>query len=164
MPEDDRDGRCGAPTRSGRPCRSRPPAGQGRCRRHHQAGPTSPSGLSPRALRLWAEILDEWELDPDALLLLELACRATTRMERAEELLDEAGGLMSTGSMGQAVAHPLLGVIDRERRAVLAALKQLDLAPPDDDPDEQRDDHGRFTAPPTSTAGAQVVPIRRRNA
>jgi phage terminase small subunit len=104
--------------------------------------PRTPSGLSPRARRLWREVTGGWELDADQLAVLEAGCRALTRMRAAEaQVADE--GLTSPGSKGQPRPHPLLAVVDTERRAFLAALKQLDLER-DDERAQPRNFRGQF--------------------
>jgi P27 family predicted phage terminase small subunit len=122
----------------------------------------APAGLSTRARRLWREVASGWDLDPDERVVLEEACRALTRVEQLEERVT-ADGPVTAGSKGQPREHPLLPAIDRERRAVLVALKQLGL----DREVEQvqgRDSRGRFGDLRGRYAKGQqpkVVPIRR---
>jgi phage terminase small subunit len=102
----------------------------------------TPAGLHTRARRLFREVVDGWELDPDRLVLLEAAARALTRLLDAEAQV-AADGLTVVGSRGQPRPNPLLATIDTERRAVAVLLKQLDLAR-DEDEEPARDWRGKF--------------------
>lgn len=121
------------------------------------APPRAPAGLSRRARRLWRDVVEGWELDTDSLAVLESACRAWTRMEAAEDAV-ERDGLTVAGSRGQPVQHPLLPVVDRERAAALAALKQLGLETAEESAGPPpRDTQGRYRP-------RNVVDLGRRRA
>lgn len=92
--------------------------------------PEVPEGLGDKALLVWTEITDEYELRADELRILEDACREVDLVERMEEQLAKES-LLSTGSMGQTVAHPLVQEL-RQHRAVIKSLFGA-LKLPDDD-------------------------------
>lgn len=89
----------------------------------------APSGLSKAANRRWNDIVERWDLRPDELSVLERACRTMDTISALEAIVEEQG-LMTTGSMGQAVTHPAIQEA-RQQSALLNSLwKALRL--PDD--------------------------------
>jgi phage terminase small subunit len=88
--------------------------------------PRAPAGLSKQAQRLWRDTLATYVVEADRLVTLELACRALTRLEAAEAVLD-SDGLTTTGSKGQVVPHPMLAAVDRERSAYVRLVRLLGL-------------------------------------
>lgn len=82
--------------------------------------PKIPQGLGPKALEVWTEIAEGYDLRIDELRVLEDACREIDLIERLEEALKDAD-LIVTGSMGQPVASPLVQEL-RQHRGVLARL------------------------------------------
>lgn len=92
---------------------------------------TAPRTLGTHGKALWAEITGKYELRPDELRALEDACSATDMLAAFEAAWVDAGRpYTSKGSMGQLVEHPLIGSIDKQRKARQAFLRQLKL--PDD--------------------------------
>jgi hypothetical protein len=59
-----------------------------------------PRGYSPDARRLWGRVLAGWNLDPPALTILDMACRALMRVREAQQLLAR-DGLITTDRFGQ---------------------------------------------------------------
>lgn len=92
----------------------------------------APAGLSKAANARWNDVVRRWDLRPDELSVLERACRTMDTITALEAVV-EAEGLMTTGSMGQTVAHPAL----QEARQQSALLKSLwkSLKLPDEDSD-----------------------------
>lgn len=86
--------------------------------------PRAPQRLSAAGRRLWRETVDEHELRPDELLLLEKACRTADDLDRLEEAM-AVEPLTTTGSTGQVRAHPLLAEIRGMRQLLAALLRQL---------------------------------------
>ena len=85
----------------------------------------APRGLSDKAARLWHGVTDGFTLRDDEYELLEAACREIDLIARMQREIDQ-DGVMTTGSMGQPVAHPLLGEVRQHRvvlKGLLAALK-----------------------------------------
>ncbi|MEV7654667.1 hypothetical protein AB0O39_10895 [Streptomyces anulatus] len=79
-----------------------------------------PAGLGDKALVVWTEISEGYDLRIDELRVLEDACREIDLIERLEADLQHAE-LIVTGSMGQPVASPLVQEL-RQHRGVLARL------------------------------------------
>ena len=73
----------------------------------------------------WAEVVRDYELGPDGLALLELACSALVRWREAREVLD-VEGMTLPGRWGERL-HPLVNVEKDSRLAALRALRELDL-------------------------------------
>lgn len=84
----------------------------------------APTGLGSKAKRLWSDISGNYELRFDELRILEDACREVDLIEGMESELQlsiNAGEWLVKGSMGQDVAHPLIGEL-RAHRSLLAQL------------------------------------------
>ena len=98
--------------------------------------PKPPVHLAKGGVALWKDVTGKYELRADELRALEDACAATDMLDEFMEAWREAGRpYMSTGSMGQEVEHPLIGSIDKQRKARQAFLAKLKL--PDDGTAEQ---------------------------
>lgn len=82
--------------------------------------PDPPEGLGSKALVVWSEVSDAYDLRVDELRVLEDACREIDLIERLEAELRGAE-LIVVGSMGQPVANPLVQEL-RQHRGVLARL------------------------------------------
>lgn len=101
-----------------------------------------PKHLSDPGKKLWEDVTGKYELRADELRTLEDACAATDMIE-ALWIIWAADGYpaVAKGSMGQLVEHPLIGSIDKQRKARQAFLRQLKL--PDEPsgvkPNQQRD-------------------------
>lgn len=103
--------------------------------------PNPPSTLQDAGKALWLEVVDVYDLRSDELRALEDACAASDMLAEFTKAWIEMGRpYMSRGSMGQEVEHPLIGSIDKQRKARQAFLRQLKL--PDEGgarPNQQRD-------------------------
>lgn len=98
--------------------------------------PAAPVGLGERGLKLWRDTLEELELDPDELLLLEEAARLADELDQMGVLLANSS-LLSTGSRGQQVANPLIREIRGHRLALSRILRQLGATRPGEDEQER---------------------------
>ena len=94
--------------------------------------PKAPTRLSAVGRRLWREVVADYTLRPDELVLLEKACRTADDSARLDTALLDAPMLVS-GSMGQQRAHPLLHESRQTRSLLAALLKQLGLPDPADE-------------------------------
>lgn len=93
--------------------------------------PKPPENLSVSGRKLWKQVVSKYQLRADELRTLEDACAATDMVQMfTQSWLDLGQPLISKGSMGQEVEHPLIGSIDKQRKARQAFLRQLKL--PDD--------------------------------
>jgi hypothetical protein len=103
----------------------------------------APAGLAAAGRKLWAEVTAKYSLRPDELRTLEDACAATDMLADFTRAWREMGRpYITKGSMGQDVEHPLIGSIDKQRKARQQFIRQLKL--PDDPsssarPNQQRD-------------------------
>lgn len=89
--------------------------------------PKPPKDLSREAKHWWRELVDEYQLDDvAALLILQTGLEAFDRMRRAQALLKSAGEVVND-RFGQEKAHPAI-IIERDSRAaMMSALRQLNL-------------------------------------
>lgn len=93
--------------------------------------PDAPKHLKDPGVSLWVEVVEKYDLRADELRVLGAACAASDMVAAFEQAwVDEGYPLTTKGSMGQLVEHPLIGSIDKQRKALAAFLKQLKL--PDD--------------------------------
>lgn len=84
----------------------------------------TPTKLGRKARRTWLAMIDEYDLGPHELRILEDACREIDLIDRMEaELQDPDFELVVRGSMGQPVSSPIVQEI-RQHRAVIARLFQ----------------------------------------
>lgn len=90
--------------------------------------PEPPEVLSDAGRALWLSVVEKYDLRADELRTLEDACAATDMLAEFQKAWVELGRpYMSKGSMGQEVEHPLIGSIDKQRKARQAFLRQLKL-------------------------------------
>lgn len=88
--------------------------------------PRPPKRLSREAKKWWTRILEGWDLDDAALMILESALDAFDTMRAAQALVAK-DGLVSTDRFGQVKAHPAT-LIERDAKATLLRhLKALGL-------------------------------------
>ena len=91
----------------------------------------APSSLGDAGKALWAEHASKYALRPDELARLEMACRARDMVARLDAAWSEMGcPMVSKGSMGQEVIHPVIGELRAQQAqvdAILARLKLPDL-------------------------------------
>ena len=87
-----------------------------------------PSTLNDAGRVLWESVAGKYGLRPDELAILEDACATTDMVAALEGAWDEAGRpMVSAGSMGQEVIHPLIGELRAQRAYRDAALARLKL-------------------------------------
>jgi hypothetical protein len=106
------------------------------------SNPTPPSTLQDAGKALWLEVVKSYTLRSDELRALEDACAASDMLaEFTTAWIGMGRPYMSKGSMGQEVEHPLIGSIDKQRKARQAFLRQLKLpdTPGGVKPNQQRD-------------------------
>ena len=85
-----------------------------------------PAGLGPAGSRLWKDVISQYKLRVDELVLLENACRTVDYIARLDaDLVDRP--LTAKGSMGQEREHPLLSEARAQRLALARLLGQMDL-------------------------------------
>lgn len=89
---------------------------------------TAPKGLDSVGSKLWRDVTGKYDLRVDELTVLEKACRASDRIVAME--LELGVRVMSIGSMGQPVVHPLVAEIRAHEAQVASLLARLKL--PDD--------------------------------
>lgn len=103
----------------------------------------APGDLADAGVALWDSIAGKYALRPDELARLAAVCRTADTTSFLEKAWIDLGRPMITkGSMGQEVIHPLIGELRSQRAALDAALARLRL--PDDADDaaavnQQRD-------------------------
>ena len=91
------------------------------------SGRRAPEGLEQAGKRLWTAVNRELELAADQAELLRQACQTADLIAAASAVL--AGGDMVTeGSTGQPVGHPMIAVLADQRR-LLAHLLRAVTAP-----------------------------------
>ena len=104
--------------------------------------PKAPTTLAPAGRKLWTDVLATYDLRVDELRVLANACGAADMLADLEKGWRDLGRpFMSGGSMGQEVEHPLIGSIDKQRKALAGFLKQLGLPdePGGEKPNQQRE-------------------------
>ena len=88
----------------------------------------APSHLATAGQKLWRDVVTKYDLRPDELRALEDACAATDMLaEFTKAWADLGRPYMSKGSMGQEVEHPLIGSIDKQRKARQSFLAKIKL-------------------------------------
>ncbi|MEV5353273.1 hypothetical protein [Streptomyces sp. NPDC052693] len=120
-----------------------------------------PVGLGERGLKLWTDTLEDLELDPDELVLLEEACRLADELDEMGAAL--AGGkLVSKGSRGQPVANPMIREIRGHRLALARVLRQLGATRPGEDEQERLtpSQRGRKAAIARHHGSRSLAPVR----
>lgn len=107
--------------------------------------PKAPANLGARARRMWRDVVGPYQLRPDELLILERACRELDVVERIEgELAGDS--LTARGSMGQPVAHPLVGELRQHTNTLRSLLASLNLPDEDGRAGESRSSSARAAA------------------
>lgn len=92
-----------------------------------KAPPKAPAHLSPDARAWWASVVQDYELEPHHVHLLQSAAEAWDRMQQARKALADHGGLTFTGANGDLKTHPAVA-IERDARIAFARLvRELDL-------------------------------------
>jgi hypothetical protein len=93
--------------------------------------PRKPTGLSPKSGRFWAEVVRDFDLRPDEVVILSEACRVMDIVEQLDKAL-RGQPLTVPGSAGNIREHPLLSEARQQRLALSRLLRQLDLPEAED--------------------------------
>lgn len=89
---------------------------------------SAPVGLGREGVSLWDSVASKYQLRPDDLTVLRSACKVADRIQMLEDVDRELGHpIVSKGSMGQPVIHPLVGEIKAQHATLASLLKQLKL-------------------------------------
>lgn len=84
-----------------------------------------PASLGDAGASLWKQVTGKYELRADELVVLEAACRASDRVVAMEAERD--GAVMTVGSMGQPIVHPLIAEVRAHEAQVASLLGKLKL-------------------------------------
>jgi hypothetical protein len=99
--------------------------------------PRAPAGLGEAGRRFWREMAAAYEFAPAELETLRQACRVVDVLARIDEELAVAD-VVSVGSRGQPVRHPLLEASADQRALLDQLLRALSLPMPDEDVGRRR--------------------------
>lgn len=91
--------------------------------------PEPPSHLSDEAGEMWAEIVRQWVIGPEALPLLRAGLEQWDSYQAARAVLAEEGPTVQTGK-SMVRTHPAAGVAKDALREFRLCFKQLGLEPP----------------------------------
>jgi len=80
-----------------------------------------PQGLGAHGRALWRSVLEKYGLTPAEMELLHTLCSASHQLYRINLAIKGSQHLVSTGSQGQLVGHPLLA----EARAHAETVRRL---------------------------------------
>jgi hypothetical protein len=86
----------------------------------------APRGLGGAGRRLWRDVVGQYGLRVDELILLESACKTLDYIEKLDAAMADQP-LLSKGSMGQDRENPLLSEVRQQRLALARLLRQIDL-------------------------------------
>jgi P27 family predicted phage terminase small subunit len=95
--------------------------------------PPAPAHLRTETQAWWTKIVDEYDLPPHALRILETACDAFDRMLQAREALAKDGPVF-TNRFGEPRTHPSVAIERDSRLAFIRATRELNLDLADDAP------------------------------
>ncbi len=90
---------------------------------------SAPSGLGAAGRRLWRELTDAYEFSPGELETVRQACRVSDVLDRIDRALVDAD-VVTKGSRGQPVRHPLLDASVDNRALLDQLLRSLALPMP----------------------------------
>lgn len=94
-----------------------------------------PKHLGSSGGALWVSIAPKYVLRPDESARLDAACKTADALQMLEDAWRDLGyPMVSKGSMGQEVIHPLIGEIRTQRASLASLLAGLKL--PDDESGE----------------------------
>lgn len=94
--------------------------------------PPRPADLRSAGRRLWADVVDSFELGADELANLRAACRLEDELVDLRKAM-KGQPMTVEGSTGQLVAHPLLAEIRRHSELLTKHLALLSLPAGDED-------------------------------
>lgn len=95
--------------------------------------PPPPAHLRAETRDWWTRIVDEYDLPPHSLRILETACDAFDRMVQARETLAKEGPTF-TNRFGEPRTHPSVAIERDSRVAFIRAIRELCLDVADDAP------------------------------
>lgn len=105
-------------------------------------GLVAPSGLGSAGLELWESVAADFELNVAEQRALAGACRSVDELARLEEALDGAP-VLTVGSTGQPVVHPLFGEVRAHRTTLVKLLRAVGLGEAEDELAARRSAAGR---------------------
>lgn len=88
--------------------------------------PEAPDHLGPKTREWWDDLVEEYALESHHLRLLEAACTAWDRAEKARDLV-EAEGEIYEDRFGQPKEHPAVGIERKARNEFRLLLRELQL-------------------------------------
>ena len=92
------------------------------------AKPKAPADLGKSGSALWSDVVGKYDLRADELRTLEDACRLSDMIDALSAAWAEDGKpMMTAGSMGQLVIHPLIDKLADHRMKRSALLSKLKL-------------------------------------
>jgi phage terminase small subunit len=86
-----------------------------------------PAGIGPAGRKVWRDTLSDYTLTPAEISVLHALCTATDQLRRIENAIKGLRSLVSNGSQGQLVGHPLLGEYRAHAETVRKLAAQLAL-------------------------------------
>lgn len=91
----------------------------------------APSGLSREAQGLWREVVQGWDLDFPALMLLRQVCESLDELRAAQSILERTGE-STIDKAGQEIPHPCVALRKEARNSLLKFWRELglDVGPP----------------------------------
>ncbi|MGZ2410748.1 P27 family predicted phage terminase small subunit [Sphingomonas sp. F9_3S_D5_B_2] len=87
----------------------------------------APAHLSADAAAWWRSVVQDYDLEPHHLHLLQAAAEAWDRMQQARRSLADHGSLTFTDSSGNLKAHPAEAIERNARTAFARLVRELDL-------------------------------------
>ena len=104
-----------------------------------------PAGLGASGRALWREIMADYGLAAHERAILVQCCRCADRLDAIETELAGAD-LITEGSMGQVVVHPLLPELRAQARLLEALSRALSIPLPGEDVGRRRSPTARDNA------------------
>jgi hypothetical protein len=99
------------------------------------AAPRMPLKLGAAGEAQWSAVAGKYTLRPDEVTVLEDVCRTADMISAlAKAWADDGSPMVTKGSMGQQVIHPLIGEMRSQRAARAMLLRQLKLPDGDEVP------------------------------
>jgi phage terminase small subunit len=89
--------------------------------------PAAPDHLSEDAANWWRSVINDFDLEPHHLRLLQAAAEAWDRMQGARRAIADHGSITFTDSSGNLKAHPAEAIERNARTAFARLLRELDL-------------------------------------
>jgi hypothetical protein len=86
-----------------------------------------PQPLGPRGAALWNEVTTDYDIDGEGVSFLMAACLTADELHRLEGALAQSD-VVTKGSAGQPVAHPLLEAVRKHRELLVSLMARLNLS------------------------------------